>query len=85
MPEIHFSDIDRETAKEMVQVGIIPSAQSEEEEPIGHIFDLGGQRCVVIGYATRTEFLEAVKAAGFWGRGWEEVPSKYYFQRISTD
>lgn len=49
-----------EAVQEMARVGIIVS---REKAPVGHRFDMAGQRFVVTGHATREEFLEAVRRA----------------------
>lgn len=45
----------------MLRVGIVPSQEGPNKEPIGHKFRMGGVTIVVTGYATKEEFLEAAQ------------------------
>jgi hypothetical protein len=82
---IEAADVDQRQVREMAAVGIIPSLQGPDTEPIGHKFEICGQTFVVTGYATRDEFLAAVEREGLPVHIFKQVPAKYYFQKVSTD
>lgn len=74
--------VSPEIAEEIALVGIIPSSGLE---PIGYRISINGQPFVVIGYATREEFVEAAKAAGLPHlERFRSVPLPH-FLRLSTD
>lgn len=63
-------------------MGILPwSIRS----PIGTVEIICGQPFTVTGYATRTEYLEAVRQIGLPVEVFEECPAEFHFLRISTD
>jgi hypothetical protein len=82
---VNCDDVTIETAKEMAAVGIIPSKEGPDKEPVGYRFTMAGQVFVVTGYVTREEFLAAVADAGFPVAIFAQCPRNYHFQRISTD
>lgn len=77
-----LANLDLRYAREMAAVGIIPS---DPLDPIGHKFVLSGQNVIVTGYATREEFMAAVKATGMNVEMFHAMPARFKFQRISTD
>ena len=81
------SEVSVETAKEMAAVGIVPSAQGPDQEPIGFQFEMAGQVFSVMGYATKEEFLARAREVLPLRQViiLEQVPDGFYFQRISTD
>jgi hypothetical protein len=80
--DVKPEDVDPEMAQEMASVGIIPS---DVPHFPGYKFCLAGQQFVVIGMATREEFLAAVEAAGLNADFFRYVPEKFNFIRVSTD
>lgn len=75
-------DVDLDTAREMALVGIVPTA---DYDPIGARFTMAGQVFVVIGRATREEWLSAVEAAGFNRSDFDGPCPFNKFERIITD
>lgn len=77
------SNIDPKTAMEMISVGIIPSTAHPS---IGTRDVMAGQPIVVVGYATRDEFLQAVADAELSDQpAFQACPHDINFIRISTD
>ena len=77
--------VNEKTAREMALVGVIPSYQGPDEEPIGHAFEMAGQRFIVTGYVTRQDFFDAVERAGLPLAPFLNCPHGMHFQKISTD
>lgn len=82
---LNVEDVDVDLAREMADVGIVPSTAGPETEPVGHCFLMAGQLFKITGYATRKEFLTAVAKSGRSPVPFMAVPDGMFFQRISTD
>jgi len=76
------SEVDLETAQEIARVGMVATTRLY---PVGHVYELCGQRFVVTGRATREEFLRAVEAAGLPRERFAQCPVQMLFDRVSTD
>ena len=69
-------------AHEMVVIGI---AGSHKQLPIGTRFDLAGRICLVTGYATRAEFIEAAERVFPEKAHLFQMIDAAYYLRISAD
>lgn len=75
------SAIPPEMAKEMADVGIVPT---EDAEPVGTKFESGGVWYVWGELATREEFFEAFKKTGRSATIFARLPDTAKFQRLEA-